>query len=372
MNCLETFVLSGCSNVRKLPKFGKGMERLSRLDLEETTISKLPQSLVNLTGLSTLNLYNCKKLVCFPSDFQKLKAIKEICITGCSRFSRLPENLNENEALELLYMGRTAIKEVPPSLTNLKALSLRGTNNYAQLSSSSWNRCSLLKRAFRLQGPSTPTTFLSSPSFSNLSSLVRPHFQTSKEFLSFFDCPTLKSLPQLPSNLSTIHAGACPLLKHYVRSQLLWEFIEQFESQTQLCHIECLLHGWKQHILKDYMSLIMSCDSQITDFFMQPTRLLVISGSEVPSWFHNQNYFCAEDFSYALHPPTNVSFIVNEPDSFCLSEWWGIAVCLVLENDLESANLEASAVFWAYRVSKGKKSEGYSFQNRQVWVACAD
>ncbi|KAI9095409.1 hypothetical protein K1719_026443 [Acacia pycnantha] len=153
MNCLEKFVLSGCSSVRKLPKFGKGMKRLSRLDLEEIAISKLPQSLVNLTGLSILNLRNCKNLVCLPSDFQKLKAIKEICIYGCSRFSRLPENLNENEALELLYMGRTAIKEVPPSLTNLKVLSLWGINSYAQLSSSSRNRCSLMKRAFRLQRP---------------------------------------------------------------------------------------------------------------------------------------------------------------------------------------------------------------------------
>ncbi|KAI9095420.1 hypothetical protein K1719_026454 [Acacia pycnantha] len=306
MNCLEKFVLSGCSNVRKLPKFGKGMERLFMLDLEETAISKLPQSLVNLTGLSILNLRNCKNLVCFPSEFQKLKAIKEICIFGCSRFSRLPENLNENEALELLDMGRTAIKEVPASLTNLKVLSLEELNSYAQLSSSSWNLCSLLKRAFRLQRPSTPATFLSSPSFSNLSSLVKlnlcycnlcdeslsseignlsslrsldlggnnfvefPSGLISKlrylESLSLFDCPMLKSLPQLPSNLSTLHAGACPLLKHYVCSQLLWEFIEKFESQTQLRQSEYSFHGWKVHFLRDYVSLIAPWDSKIVSY----------------------------------------------------------------------------------------------------------
>ncbi|XP_028790549.1 TMV resistance protein N-like [Neltuma alba] len=40
MNCLETFVLSGCSRVIKLPEFGKDMERLSKLDLEGTAITK--------------------------------------------------------------------------------------------------------------------------------------------------------------------------------------------------------------------------------------------------------------------------------------------------------------------------------------------
>ncbi|XP_028793833.1 TMV resistance protein N-like [Neltuma alba] len=42
MNGLETFILSGCSKVRKLPEFGKDMTCLSKLDLEKTGIAKLP------------------------------------------------------------------------------------------------------------------------------------------------------------------------------------------------------------------------------------------------------------------------------------------------------------------------------------------
>ncbi|XP_028806100.1 TMV resistance protein N [Neltuma alba] len=152
MNCLETFILSGCSKVKRLPEFGKGMTCLSELNVKGTAISKLPQSLVNLTGLAILNLKYCKTLVCLPSDFKKLKAIKEINIRGCSKLSRLPENLNENEALEVLDVGGTALKEVPSSLNNLKKLSLSACNASAQ--SSSWNHYSLLKRAFRLQRPS--------------------------------------------------------------------------------------------------------------------------------------------------------------------------------------------------------------------------
>ncbi|XP_028752984.1 disease resistance-like protein DSC1 [Neltuma alba] len=267
MNSLETLVLSGCSKVKKLPEFREGMECLSKLDLESTAISKLPQSLVNLTGLIILNLKDCKNLVCFPSDFQKLKAIKNINISGCSRISRLPENLNENDSLEELHVGETATREVPSSLNNLKVLSLRGCKGHQVQQSRS-----LLKVAFRLQRPPSSTNSLWSPSFSNLSSLGNlrlsycnlhddslssgisnlsllkvldlcgnnfvefPSGLISKleklECITLNDCPSLQSLPQVPANLSIIEAVDCPSLKHYVRSQQLWEFIEQFEYQV--------------------------------------------------------------------------------------------------------------------------------------------
>ncbi|XP_028806080.1 TMV resistance protein N-like [Neltuma alba] len=372
MNCLETLVLSGCSKVKRLPEFGEGMEHLSELDLEGTAISKLPQSLVNLIGLALLE--DCKNLVCFPRDFQKLEAIKKINISGCAKFSRLPENLNENKVLEVLDMGGTAIKEVPSSLNNLKVLYLSRCNGYAQSSSSSWNHyCFLLKQAFRLQRPSTSTKFLWSPSFSSLSSLVEldlsycnpddeslsieisnlsslrilglsgnnfvdiPSGLISKlgklECIIFSYCPKLQSLPQLPTNLPMIKANDCPSLKHCISPQQLWEFIENFECQD--------------------------------DFFIQPTRILIISGSEVPSWFHNRSYFCAEDFSVLFFGPRNVSFIANRPDSCgSSSEWWGIAVCLVLENDLHSyanCNGASDILAWTYRVSGNEYPDSYRF-----------
>ncbi|XP_028806083.1 disease resistance-like protein DSC1 [Neltuma alba] len=397
MNCLETFILSGCSKVKRLPEFGKGMTCLSELNLKGTAISKLPQSLVNLTGLAILNLEYCKNLVCLPSDFKKLKAIKKINIRGCSKLSRLPENLNENEALEELDARGTALKEVPSSLNNLKVLSLSACNASAQ--SSSWNHFCLLKQAFRLQRPSSSTKFLWSPSFSNLSSLVElnlnycnldneslfseignlssltalflggnnfveiPLSLISKlrklEYIYLNDCPRLRFLPQLPANLSVIDAGNCPSLKNYVCSQQLWEFTEEFEYQTSCQYEFSSVDGYKVYILSDMRSAIVSWnESQVfssqDDFFLQPTRILTIAGSEVPSWFHNQSYFCAKDLPYG-HPPTNVSFIVNKPDSCCSSEWWGIAVCLVLENDLEHAKYDARAALgWTYRVSKGE------------------
>ncbi|XP_028770143.1 TMV resistance protein N-like [Neltuma alba] len=86
MNSLETFILSGCSKVRKLPEFGKDMACLSKLDLEKTALAKLPQSLGNLIGLVELNLTNCKKLVCLPCSVSKLKALKIIKLSNAQSF----------------------------------------------------------------------------------------------------------------------------------------------------------------------------------------------------------------------------------------------------------------------------------------------
>ncbi|XP_028791943.1 TMV resistance protein N-like [Neltuma alba] len=278
----------------------KGMEHLSELDLEGTAISKLPQSLVNLIGLALLNLEDCKNLVCFPRDFQKLEALKKINISGCAKFSRLPENLNENKVLEVLDMGGTAIKEVPSSLNNLKVLYLSRCNGYAQSSSSSWNHyCFLLKQAFRLQRPSTSTKFLWSPSFSSLSSLVE---------LDLSSCNLDdESLSSEISNLSSLRI---------LDSMPVCQDSDDDDDD-----------GWTLYRLNDLSGAILTWNNSQDDFFIQPTRILIISGSEVPSWFHNRSYFCAEDFSVLSFGPRNVSFIANRRDSCgSSSEWWGIAV----------------------------------------------
>ncbi|XP_054817703.1 disease resistance protein RUN1-like [Prosopis cineraria] len=147
MDSLQAFVLSDCSKIRKLPEFGKDMKCLSKLDLKDTAISKLPESLGNLIGLVELNL-------------------KIITISGWPKISRMPKDLNENGTLEVLnYVGRRLSKEA--------------------------------------------------------------------------------------------------------------QSICEYNGQP--------------------------------DFFMQPIRQLIIPGSEVPSWFHNQDYFCEKEFN-----DPNVSFIISE------------------------------------------------------------
>ncbi|XP_028773839.1 disease resistance-like protein DSC1 [Neltuma alba] len=252
MNSLETFILSGCSKVRKLPEFGKDMACLSKLDLEKTALAKLPQSLGNLIGLVELNLTNCKKLVCLPCSVSKLKALKVIKISECSKLSWLPESLNENEALEQLHLSGIAIQ----------GLSFSDYNSETQ-SSSSWSCLSLLQR------PSSSKKFLLPPSLSFLKALNLRFCNlhdgslpddismlssleildlTGNDFIDLpsglisslsklkgiglWSCPRLRSLPQLPSNLSCIWAEGCSSLKHYGCADQLWDFIESFQPQV--------------------------------------------------------------------------------------------------------------------------------------------
>ncbi|KAI9073096.1 hypothetical protein K1719_044944 [Acacia pycnantha] len=341
MNRLETFVLSGCSKVRKLCEFGKEMERLSKLDLEGTAIAKLPQSLGNLIGLVELNLKDCKSLFCLPNSVCKFKALKIIRI-GCSKLSRLPENLIENEALEMLDLSKIAIK----------GLSLCECNREVQYSSS-WSCFSLLQR------PSSPTKFMLLPSLSSLNELklsfcnlrdgslpddiselssLRRLFLGGNNFIDLPSglisnlsklqlislplCPWLRSLPQLPSNLLGIYAIGCSSMRHYESSRHLWDFIESFQPQQAL--------NLGEVVDLNIKSTITTSGSRIPfDFFWHSTRSLFIQGREVPSWFYNQNYFDDKGFE---HP--NVSFIISIPPHYCdSSEWWGIAICLVIEHD---------------------------------------
>ncbi|KAI9095394.1 hypothetical protein K1719_026428 [Acacia pycnantha] len=357
MNRLEIFVLSGCSKVRKLPEFGKEMEHLSKLDLEGIGIAKLPQSLGNLIGLVELNLNDCKSLFCLPYNVCKLKVLKIIRISGCSKLStRLPENLTENKALEVLDLSCIAIK----------GLSLCEYNGEVQYSSS-WSCFSLLQR------PSSPTKFMLMPSLSSLTELklsccnlrdgslpddiselssLQDLFLGGNNFIdlpsglisnlsklqgiSLFCCRWLRSLPQLPSNLLGIYLIGCSSMRHYGRSQQLWDFIESFQPQQ--------VPNLGEVVDLNIKSAITTLDSRIPfDFFWQCTRVLVIEGSEVPSWFYNQDYFDDKEFR-----DPDVSFIISISPHYCdSSEWWGIAICLVIERDF-SCEAEWDWIRWTF------------------------
>ncbi|XP_054820044.1 uncharacterized protein LOC129319037 [Prosopis cineraria] len=134
-------------------------------------------------------------------------------------------------------------------------------------------------------------------------------------------------------------------MEHYICSQKLWEFIESFQSQVH--NLNDVSMRYESQACKWFkfnkMSGIFTLDLQIPEFFMQPSRQLIIPGSEVPSWFHNQEYFCEKEF-----PDQNVSFIVSIPDHCRRSEWWGIATCLVIENDLAYGD-DIDTVWWTCR-----------------------
>uniref|UniRef100_A0A2N9I3K5 Uncharacterized protein n=1 Tax=Fagus sylvatica TaxID=28930 RepID=A0A2N9I3K5_FAGSY len=102
MESLEILILSRCAKVKKIPEFGGKMKCLCKLYLDGIAISKLPASIEYLTGLASLILRDCKNLVCVPSTIFNLKLLKDVDISGCSKFERLPEILGNAESVEEL------------------------------------------------------------------------------------------------------------------------------------------------------------------------------------------------------------------------------------------------------------------------------
>lgn len=105
MESLETFILTNCSKVKKIPEFAGNMKRLSELYLDETAIEKLPDSIGCLSGLASLNLSNCRNLVCLPSTFSRLESLKKLNLSGCLKLGE-QDSARENGAI------RTAVNHL--------------------------------------------------------------------------------------------------------------------------------------------------------------------------------------------------------------------------------------------------------------------
>ena len=104
------------------------------------------------------------------------------------------------------------------------------------------------------------------------------------------------------------------------------------------------------------------------------TTSLNIPGSEIPSWFPNQNSFSASKIDSELAETSSLSFMADIPDYCHSSEWsGGVAVCLVLQCDMVSAPSDDDNHF-IYWNSKSPEDEiddtnwsSYEIHNQHDW-----
>ncbi|KAL4625612.1 hypothetical protein ACB092_05G038500 [Castanea dentata] len=247
MESLEVLILSGCSKLKKIPEFGENMQHVLELYLGGTAITKLPTSIGHLTGLVLLNLRDCKSLTCLPSNIFNLKLLKDVNISGCSKLERLPENVGNAESVEELDVSGTAVREVPSSiglLKNLKVLSFNGCKGLSSFNSTSWydllrfssrpkiadpawlsslsGLCSLTDLDLQdcnLREIPNDIGFLFSLEYMDLSensfvSLPDSISQLCKlEWINLNNCPSLRSLPNLPIDMTIILGEGCTSLE---------------------------------------------------------------------------------------------------------------------------------------------------------------
>ncbi|XP_030935129.1 TMV resistance protein N-like isoform X2 [Quercus lobata] len=247
LESLEIFILSGCSRLKKFPEVEGNMSSLLELYLNETAIKELPLSVVHLTGLTKLDLRDCKNLSSLPNASCYLMSLKILTLSGCSKLNELPENLGNIKSLEELDVSETAITELPSSLVllkNLKVLSLRGCEGLTSISSNKLISFPLMRKR-RVD----PTGMLGR-SLSNLWSLTNLNLSycnlqaipdglgclssltcldlrgnyfvylpesttqlSNMETLRLCGCKHLRSLPELPLNIGFLGAGGCTSLE---------------------------------------------------------------------------------------------------------------------------------------------------------------
>ncbi|CAN6555771.1 unnamed protein product [Malus baccata var. baccata] len=124
MESLQILILSGCSKINKVPEFVRPMENLLELYLDKTAVEQLPSSIECLTGLTVLNLRDCRNLSSLASSTCQLRSLKSLNLSGCSKLEELPKNLGKMVCLKELDVGGTSINDLPSSISRLENLEL--------------------------------------------------------------------------------------------------------------------------------------------------------------------------------------------------------------------------------------------------------
>ncbi|CAN6565053.1 unnamed protein product [Malus baccata var. baccata] len=133
MKFLKSLDLSGCSSLEMLPEFSEVMEELSWLSFSGSKIKGLPSSINNLTGLSYLDLKDCKELKCLPSSICQPKSLEYLYLSGCTKFVVFPSIEENMEGLRELHLDGTSIKDLSPSIERLQGLEVLNLRNCKSL-----------------------------------------------------------------------------------------------------------------------------------------------------------------------------------------------------------------------------------------------
>ncbi|KAM3321433.1 hypothetical protein P3S67_008635 [Capsicum chacoense] len=334
---LEILILSGCSKLKKIPEIEGKMHRLSELYLGATALIELPASFENLSGVSVINLSNCKRLECLPRSIFRLKCLKTLDVSGCSKLKNLPDDLGFLVGLQELHCTHTAIQTIPSSISllkNLRHLSFRGCNGLSShVSSSSHVQKPMDVNFQNLSGlpslimldlsncnisdggilsdlgflPSLEELNLDGNKFSNIpaESISR---LTRLKVLALAGCRRLESFPELPPSIEKLYADECTSL---MSIDQLTKYPMLHEVSLTNCH----------QLVKDkrHASMLDSLlKHMLKGVYRNDGFSLYISGVEIPEWFTYKN-------------SGNDSISVALPKNWYTPTFRGFAICVVFD-----------------------------------------
>ena len=348
MKSLEILILSGCSNLKRIPEFGENMESVLELYLDGIAITKLPTSIGNLIGLASLNVRDCKNLISLPSTFFNMKRLKYLNLSRCSKL----ENLVTKKSAEEVDVSGTATGLLPfsnalfrtlkklafsgfmprsPNCMGLLSTSLSGLRSLTKLNLSYCNLVGLL--SISLSGLCSLTSldlsycnlnaipndicclfslkylYLSGNNFSCLPESIA---QLSRLYWLLVDnCTSLRSWPKLPLNVVYFSRYGCILL----------------EAVPDLFRTNCSKLAENQEFVDIYFAMIIN--SLWHPLFLSGIHDIVFPGSEIPKWFRHQS----------------IGDEVSIPYSLLCNECLGIAICVVFCSHSHHRILEDNSLY---------------------------
>uniref|UniRef100_A0A0D3AFQ1 ADP-ribosyl cyclase/cyclic ADP-ribose hydrolase n=1 Tax=Brassica oleracea var. oleracea TaxID=109376 RepID=A0A0D3AFQ1_BRAOL len=246
---LEDLDFSDCSSLVRVPSSIGNATNLMRLDFRRcSSLVELPASIGNLHKLDSLILRECRKLEVLPVNIN-LKSLTTLDLTDCSLMQCFPE-ISTN--IEYMYLTRTAIKEVPSSISlwpRLDELHLSYSENLKEFPHVLDIMTVLVMSNTEIQ--EIP------PWINRISRLRRLVLKGCKQLLSF---------PQLPSSLSELDAKDCESLE-----RLDFSFLNQ---KIDLNFTNCF------KLNKEARDVII----QTSPYY----NFTILPGKEMPNYFNYQ------------------------------------------------------------------------------------
>ena len=125
--------LSRCYNLAAIPDLSgnHALEKLILVGCKKLT--KIHESLGNMSTLLHLNLRECSNLIKFPTDISGLQNLEILILSDCSKLKELPMNIGSMKSLKELLVDNTAIAKSPESifrLTKLEKIDLNHCQDY--------------------------------------------------------------------------------------------------------------------------------------------------------------------------------------------------------------------------------------------------
>ncbi|KAH9773593.1 ADP-ribosyl cyclase/cyclic ADP-ribose hydrolase [Citrus sinensis] len=243
--------LRGCWNLASIPDLSEH-QKLEKLVLERCCrLTKIHESVGNLSSLLHLNLRDCRNLIELPSDVSGLKHLENLILSDCSKLKELPEDICSMRSLKELLVDGTAIEKLPQSIFHLVKLEKL---NLEELPDSVGHMGNLEKLS--LIGCGSITTI--PDSIGHLKSLI--------EFL--IDGTAVKNLPASIGSLSYLKAfsvGRCQFLSELPDSiEGLASLVELQLDGTSIMHLPDQIGGLKmldKLVMRNCLSLKTLPDS---------------------------------------------------------------------------------------------------------------